>query len=80
MINKTEAIDILNKEKDYEDELADNIYHFLLYSLDKISDVSDEEKDRIRRGLEVIQKESIKHSVSFKFLIELVLDNGEDNF
>jgi hypothetical protein len=80
MLDQTKALDILNREKDYEDRLVENLDNYFLVSLDSIDDITDEQKEKIRHHLKIIIKESMKHRYLFDQLIQRVMEHGEDNY
>ena len=80
MVNQREALDKLNKEKEYEDRLADDLLNYYLMSLEKISDLNEEERKKVEKTLKIIARESQMHSNLFSVLIHYVLNNGETNY
>jgi hypothetical protein len=79
MVNREEALGILNREKDYEDKLVADISSYFLLELDSISGLNAEEKELLRKNLTTILNESMIHSNKFGELIQMVLENGETN-
>jgi ferritin-like protein len=79
MADQTETLKRLNKEKDYEDKLAEDLTNYFIYSLDSI-DLKDEERKKLKESLEIISSESRKHSHMFSQLIQSIVENGEDNY
>ncbi|MEA2037767.1 MAG: hypothetical protein U9O94_09735 [Nanoarchaeota archaeon] len=80
MVSQHETINHLNKEKDYEDGLAEKLTHYFIHCLDDISVLTKEEKEKIDTNLTIIMHESMKHSVMFAELIQTVVMNGEDDY
>jgi len=80
MPDQTEALARLNKEKEYEDKLATDLSDYFLYSLDSVEGLNEEEKEKIKENLEIIMHESRKHSYLFNQLIQLIVENGENNY
>ena len=80
MVNQTDTLSRLNREKNYEDKLVDNLNNYFIYSLDNIKDISVDEKDKIKQILETIMKESHNHSFMFDQLIQMVIEHGEDTY
>ena len=52
----------------------------LAVSLDNISDLNNEEKKKIKDILSEIAVDSQRHSHMFNMLIQMVLENGENNY
>ena len=80
MVNQKEALDRLNKEKEYEDRLANVLLNYYIVSLDKIDDLSKKDKDELRKVLSTIAHDSEGHSNIFSYLITYVLNNGETKY
>jgi hypothetical protein len=80
MVNQTDTLERLNKEKEYEDKLSADLTDYFLTVLDDISDITPAEKEKIRTGLSLIAKESTKHKHMFDMLIQKVLEYGENNY
>lgn len=80
MVNQTDTLERLNKEKEYEDRLVDNLTNYFLYSLDAISDLAEEQREKVKESLGLIAHESRKHSYMFNNLVQMVVENGENNY
>jgi len=80
MPNQKEALDRLNKEKDYEDKIANDLLNYYLVSIDKIFDLTSTQRNKIRQGLSTIAHDSQMHSEMFNLLINYVLNNGETEY
>jgi hypothetical protein len=80
MVNQTDALLRLNKEKDYEDKLVEDLSFYFIDYIDDISDLNETEKNKIKEFLNIIISESRKHSYMFNELVEMVLENGENNY
>ena len=80
MVNQKEALDRLNKEKEYEDRLANVLLNYYIVSLDKIDDLSKKDKDELRKVLSTIAHDSEGQSNIFSYLITYVLNNGETKY
>jgi hypothetical protein len=80
MVDQTETLARLNKEKGYEDHLAEHISEYFISSLDSISELTDYERKKIKDYLETIEAESRKHSYLFNQLVQIVIENGENNY
>ena len=79
-MNQKETLEILNKEKDYEDMLAHNLMIYFLESIDDIKELDEKTKQTIKEILMTIAQESKIHSQKFSELIEMVLNNGETQY
>ena len=79
MVNQKELLEILNKERDYEDKIAGDLMYYINYSLEDATGLSTEEKDRLKAGLSTISNESRKHYQIFTKLIEKCLEDEEIN-
>jgi hypothetical protein len=80
MVERQEALDRLNKEKEYEDSLVDKLGSYFLISLDSIPDISEREKKKLRESLLIIQDDSTRHSYLFNQLVQLVFKGESDIF
>ncbi len=80
MVTQSETLDRLNSEKDYEDKLAKDLDEYYLLCLDDIYDLDADEKEKLKKGLSVITSDSQMHSHKFAELIQMVVQNGEDNY
>jgi hypothetical protein len=79
-MNQTETLERLNREKNYEDKLAEDLSYYFIDSIDFLSELNEDEKAKIRKSLNVIIAESRKHSYMFNELVQMVVENGEDNY
>ena len=48
MVNQREAMDRLNKEKEYEDHLVEVLNTYILNCLEDLSDLNEEEQTRMQ--------------------------------
>ena len=80
MVNQTDALARLNKEKGYEDKLAADLSDYFITSLDYISDLNESLRETVREGLNTISSESRGHNHKFNMLIQMIVENGEDNY
>lgn len=80
MVNQKEALDRLNKEKDYEEKIANDLLNYYVISLDGINDLSEEQKKIIIASFNIIGHDSEMHASAFNNLINYVLNNGETEY
>ena len=80
MVDYSSTLKRLNREKDYEDGLVRNIYEYFLSCLEDIKGLSEGERREIREGLGTIMKDSQRHSSMFSMMIQMVVENGKDNY
>jgi hypothetical protein len=80
MVNQKEALDRLNKEKDYEEKIANDLLNYYVISLEGIEDITEEQKKIIIASLEIIGNDSLMHASAFNNLITYVLNNGETEY
>ena len=80
MANQKETLNRLNKEKNYEDKIAENLLNYYIVSLENISDLTESEKKKIEKTLNTIAHDSQMHSSLFNVLINYVLNNGETEY
>ena len=74
------ALKLLNKERDYEDDIVENLNTYFVYSLDGVKGLSESEKDKIKKYLSKIATDSARHSIAFSQLISSVLDRGDVDY
>ena len=77
MLNQIEALERLNKEKDYEDGLSRDLAMYFISRLYELNDLTDEERQRIRANLTEIIIDTMKHSRMFNEMILQVLEDGD---
>ena len=80
MPNQKETLNRLNKEKNYEDKLADTLLNYYLESIDQIFELTSTQRNKVRDYLSKIAHESQMHSSMFNLLINYVLNNGETEY
>jgi hypothetical protein len=79
-MNQTETLDRLNKEKSYEDKLAEDLSNYFLVSVASLNGLNEDEKAKCKKHLEKIMFESRKHAYMFDQLIQKVFESGNDSF
>lgn len=80
MVSKQDAMDRLNFEKDYEDQLVRNLDYYFISVLDDIPALTEDEKKKIRHSLGIIRSDSMRHSALFNQLVQMVFTSENDNF
>jgi hypothetical protein len=80
MVNQMKTLERLRKERDYEERIAKNISDYFLFSLDNIKELNEKEKDQIKKGLNIIREESLIHERLINELIQMVVENGENQY
>ena len=80
MVLQKEAIEILNRERNYEDEITSDLFNYILFYLAEVDSITEEEKKQVKKILRKIGNESLGHSRMFTELIEFCVKNGENNY
>jgi hypothetical protein len=80
MPDQVETLRILNKEKNYEEEMAKNISGYCSDSLDYIEELESSQREEIKAHLNKLAQESLKHSRMFEQLIMMVIENGDADY
>jgi hypothetical protein len=78
-MDQRSTLDRLNREKDYEDRLAQRLCDYFLSCLDDIG-LSDGQRELADRHLTTIRNETERHADRFNRLIQMVVERGEDNY
>ncbi len=76
-MNQKELLEVLNKERNYEDKIVRDLFSYINHSLKNIPDLTGEEKKRVEVVLSKIAYESGGHSRMFTKLIERCLKDDE---
>jgi hypothetical protein len=79
-MNRTTALERLKDERDYEDELVQRLDEYIISRLDSLPDVTDKERERIRKDIETIIHDSIRHAYLFRDLMQTVIEDDEGQF
>ena len=79
-MNKEKALEILDKEEEYEEEIAKNLTDYYLASLDYIEDLTIEEKKEVFEKLSKLREDTIRHEQMFQALINHANENEKNNF
>ena len=80
MVLQKEALEILNRERDYEDRTASDLFNYVLSNLAEVDSINEKERSQIKKVFRKIGKESLGHSRIFTELIEFCVKNGENNY
>jgi hypothetical protein len=71
-MNKEKTLEILNEEKNYEDEIVAKLTENILDKLDSIPDLKAEECKIVRKNITTLVNDSKIHSKAFNELIQTV--------
>jgi hypothetical protein len=80
MVSQRDAMERLNHEKDYEDRLVELLAEFYISCLEDIDDIETHKKAKIKEILTEIKTDSVRHSELFGMLVQMVLENGEQEY
>lgn len=79
-MDKQRAMDRLRDERDYEDELVQKLNEYIISRLEEIKDLNDKEREKIRRDIEVIAHDSVRHAYLFSDLMQTVIEDDERQY
>jgi hypothetical protein len=79
-MDKTRAMERLKDERDYEDELVKKLDEYILTRLDELPDLNDKERERLRKNIEQIAHDSVRHSYLFSDLMQTVIEDEERQY
>jgi hypothetical protein len=79
-MDKTKAMERLRDERDYEDELVVKLNEYIISRLDEIPDLNDKERERLRKDIERIAHDSLRHSYLFNDLMQTVIEDEERQY
>jgi hypothetical protein len=79
-MDKHKAMDRLREERDYEDELVQKLNEYILSRLEVISDLTDKEREILRREISLIAHDSVRHSYLFNDLMQTVIEDDERQY
>jgi hypothetical protein len=79
-MDKQTTLDILNREKEYEDKLVDLLLNYYANCVDDIHDIKDKDKIIINKYISIITSDSRRHSYMFNSLVQMVFENEENNY
>ena len=80
MVNQKETLEILNKDVEYEDKLAQDILYYCSMCKDDIIDLPGDVKEEIHELMDKIRTDSERHELMIKALIQMVLTKGEGDY
>jgi hypothetical protein len=80
MVLQKEALEILNREREYEDKIASDLFNYILSNFAEIDSITEQERREVKKILRKIGNESLEHSRMFTELIEFCVKNGESNY
>jgi hypothetical protein len=79
-MNKREVIAILERERNYEEEISSELHDLYLSSLPNIEGISKKEKEELKKQITLLRDETIIHKKTFEELIDYVGENDRDNY
>jgi hypothetical protein len=79
-MNRTKALERLKDEREYEDELVKRLDEYIVSRLEILPDLNDKERERIRKDIEIIVHDSIRHSYLFSDLMQTVIEDDEGQY
>jgi hypothetical protein len=79
-MDKQRALERLQDERAYEDELVQRLNDYILNQLENIPDIKPNEQEKIRRSIEIIIHDSIRHSYLFSDLMQTVIEDDERQY
>jgi hypothetical protein len=80
MVTKENTLKRLRKEADYEESLVKTLTDYFLVCLDDLEELSNKEKEKLKKSLTHIRDDSLEHKNLFEDLINQVLESGENKF
>jgi hypothetical protein len=80
MVDQKTTLDRLRKERDYEEKISKDLIDYFIFSLDYIKNLNEGEKEIIKKYLDIIYVESLRHKFAFEKLIHMVINNGEKDY
>jgi len=79
-MDRTKALERLKDERDYEDELVERLDEYIITRLDVLPDVNEKERERIRKDIQIIAHDSIRHAYLFSNLMQIVIEEDERQY
>jgi hypothetical protein len=76
-MDRTTALDRLRKERDYEDALVRRLNDNIINKLKDIKDLTEHERDVLKKELMIITSDSVRHEFLFSGLMQQVLEEDE---
>lgn len=76
-MDRTTALARLRKERDYEDGLVKRLNLHIINRLDHIKDLTEHEREILKRDLQIIANDSARHEFLFSGLMQQVLEEDE---
>ena len=80
LMDRTKALERLKDERDYEDELVERLDEYIITRLDVLPDVNEKERERIRKDIQIIVHDSIRHAYLFSDLMQKVIEEDERQY
>lgn len=79
-MDKQKAMDRLREERDYEDELVQKLNEYILSRLEMLPDLTDKEREILRKEISLIAHDSVRHSYLFNDLMQTVIEDDERQY
>jgi len=79
-MDKQKALDRLKDERDYEDELVQRLNDYILNRIEDIPELDKSEREKIRKFIEIITHDTIRHSYLFSDLMQTVIEDDERQY
>lgn len=80
MLNKAQAIKILDEDKDYEEKMFRELAKISINDLMKNDMLDDREKDEIIEILKVMVSDTLNHEKMIDYLIKYVYKRSKDEY
>lgn len=79
-MDRQKALQRLREEKDYEDELVQKLNEYIISRLESLPDLTDGEREKIRKDIVIIIHDSIRHAYMFSDLMQSVIEEDDRQY
>jgi len=79
-MDKQKALDRLKDERDYEDELVQRLNEYIINRIEDMPELNESEREKIRKSIEIIIHDSIRHAYLFSDLMQTVIEDDERQY
>ena len=79
-MDKHKALERLKDERDYEDELVKKLDEYIISRLESLPDLSAKEREKIRKDIEIIAHDSVRHAYMFSDLMQTVIEDDDRQY